>query len=672
MPATDDLTVDSILGDGGRVARRLEGFQAREPQLRMARRVAEALSKKRHLIAEAGTGTGKSFAYLTPAILHATDPANALPVDPEEPEGEKRSPRILISTHTITLQEQLIAKDIPLINAVTPREFSAVLVKGRGNYISIRRLNRARARATTLFEIDSAPDQLRSITRWAKDTTDGSRSTMPIRPSPAVWDEIRSDSGNCLYRKCPHHDACHYYAARRRAVNAQVLVANHALFFSDLALRREGVSLLPDYDAVILDECHTIESVAGDHLGVRITNTQVDFVLDRLYNAEKNKGVLVDEGLTSLQSLVNRARFANTDLFSELLDALERGPANGRVASPGVVENPLSKVLEELSRALNAQAEKTKAVEVRKDLSSASERTLLLAGSIRQWIGHEIPESVYWMERTGSRRGGLDRVSLIAAPIDVGAVLGPLLFQSKQIKSVIMTSATLADRDDDKFDFFKSRVGVKRPLTVRVGSPFDYSRQAELVVEPEMPDPSADRAAFEARVPDRIRHHTEATGGRTLALFTSYDLLRRTATALSPWASRNDMTVYAQDGSVDRGQLLEQFRADPRGVLLGTDSFWQGIDLPGDVLKTVIITKLPFSVPNHPLLEARLDAIRKSGGNPFNDYQLPEAVIKFRQGFGRLIRTSSDTGRVVVLDPRLRTKRYGKRFLDALPEMRGK
>ncbi|MDG2220777.1 MAG: helicase C-terminal domain-containing protein [Rubripirellula sp.] len=661
------LSVDSILGPEGRIARRLDNYEPRQQQLEMARGVDQALWDNQHLIAEAGTGTGKSFAYLVPAILYATaDQAPSKDSDSEKPE---RSRRIVISTHTISLQEQLISKDIPLLNSVIPLEFSAVLVKGRGNYLSLRRMNRAISKATTLMSTDEQLSQLRQIKNWSSDTADGSLSSLPMRPEATVWDEVVSDTGNCLRRSCKHHKDCFYFRARRRAMGAQILVVNHALFFTDLALRRQGVSLIPDYDAAILDECHTLESVAGDHLGIRLTNGQFDYLFNRLYNDRTQKGLLVDKQLRGLQQQVDQCRFAATNLFADLLDWMtDRGPRNGRVLESNVVANELSKPMEKLAMALKQQAAAQDTEADRLDFDSAHDRMLALAGGLRQWLTHDLDDAVYWLERSGSRRG-LDRIALAASPIDVGQTLRQELFQSKTIRSVVMTSATLATGTDDKFSFYRSRIGLSGGMSLRVGSPFDYQRQAKLVLETKLPDPSSQREAFEKALPDQIKKYVTESDGHAFVLFTSYDLLKRCAAALAPWLATQKMQLYSQAASQNRTQLLDAFRRDSRGVLFGTDSFWQGVDVPGKSLSNVIITKLPFSVPDHPQIEARLDAIKSMGGNPFADYQLPEAVLKFRQGFGRLIRTRRDTGMVVVLDPRIRTKAYGRLFLDSLPKM---
>ncbi len=485
-----------ILGPSGRIAARLPNYEHRDEQLAMADAVADAIQNRHHLVVEAGTGVGKSFAYLVPAILATAEKSP----DDDSPR------RVVISTHTISLQEQLLTKDIPLLRSVMPVEFTAVLVKGRHNYLSLRRMKNALSRAVGLFNEEEEYEQLREIDTWARDTRDGSLADLPYKPLPAVWEEVASDSSNCMGRKCPQNAACFYYMARRRMSHAQILVVNHALYFTDLALRMSGpASLLPRHDIVIFDEAHTLEAVAGDHLGLRLTSGQVEFTLRRLYNDRSNKGLLARAGFREAQEQVIDCHHRAHHFFEEVEQWLARQKGgNGRVREPHIVENALSEGLGKLGRLVRQQAKTIEKAEERQDFTAAAARLASLAEGLDQWNAQQIAEAVYWIEAVRTRRG--QRISLAATPVDIGPILREQLFG--KVPTVVMTSATLATAG--KFNFFQSRVGLTQSAALSLGSPFNYQQQAELVLLEGMPDPSSEAARYEPAAISMIQRYVGA------------------------------------------------------------------------------------------------------------------------------------------------------------------
>jgi ATP-dependent DNA helicase DinG len=624
-----------------------KNFEYRPEQQQMAVVVARTLSEQRHLVVEAGTGVGKSLAYLIPAVSYALD--------------ENR--KAIISTHTINLQEQLLQKDIPIVQKLLDRPFKAVLLKGRQNYLCPTRLARALQSPGELF---TSPEQaeLRRIKAWSERTTEGTLSDFDVEPDPAVWSQVCSEAHICMPKTCGAGSNCFYQNARKQLIGADVIVVNHTLFF--LALHNAGDTenrasgyLFPN-DFVIFDEAHTLEAVAARQIGLNVSHYGVRQALHRLYNPKTQKGLF---------SLLRQAEAVReTADACELLDRFFQSVEQAgdfrrgreyRVRRPELVPDSITTALARVQSAVVGVIKDTEDEKLKSELQDLGRRVRDARVGVAEFLGQTPENHVFWIERAGKAGQFL---SLNAAPVDIAATLGYLLFPEG--RTCIMTSATLSVGRED-LAYFRNRIGAVDIDPVQIGSPFDFEKQMRLYVAKKMPDPRD--SGYNDALEHWIRHFVKETSGRAFVLFTSYKSM--TAMAERFEAEFNDQyTFLVQGQSGSRTRVLDQFKKSGNGVLFGTDSFWTGVDVPGAALSNVIITRLPFAVPDHPLIEAKLEYIEAQGGDPFTEFSLPEAILKLRQGVGRLIRTRTDRGIVVILDNRILSRPYGRAFLLALPK----
>ena len=646
--------LNHIFGPEGFIAQGLGGYEFRPQQLEMANAVAEAFRADEHLIVEAGTGVGKTFAYLIPAINLALTT------------GET----VVISTNTISLQEQLIRKDLPFLQKVLPCSFSAVLAKGRSNYLSRRRLNSLLTYERGLFDTKEEVAQLSEIVEWVAVTDDGSRADLEKQPLPEVWDRVVSDRDNCLRSKCPTYSTCFYFKARRQMQEADLLVVNHHLLFSDLAVRQSAdlqSAVLPDYQYLILDEAHHLEATAGKHATVELTNYRVKRFLDSLDNPRARSGLSARYAASHLKEPVEEARNQANILFGAITDWLEThgnrkwgGSITQRIDGENFVENVLDAPLATLRTELNDLRVTAQTDDDEEEIASHMRRCNQLREDLDLMISHSDPDSVYWIESIS--RGRFPRMTLNATPVNVSEAVNEYLFGN--MNSVILTSATLATNRN--FDFFKKRLGLSECRELIAGSPFDYKNQVVIHIPSKMPDPRRSVEFTQSSI-TQIKRYLKMTHGKAFVLFTSYRMMDEVYDVVSDYLDELGIVSFKQGGELSRTQMLDAFKRDRDSVLFGTSSFWEGVDVQGESLSNVIITKLPFEVPTHPVMEAKIKQIKEQGGNSFMEFSLPEAILRLKQGFGRLIRTKTDKGMVVILDPRVTTKFYGKQFMNSLP-----
>jgi len=646
FPSEFERRVNLAFGPGGLLAKSRD-FEYRPQQQTMAVAVARACQDRSHLIVEAGTGVGKSLAYLVPAVFHAL--------------AENR--KALISTHTINLQEQLFYKDIPLVQKLLPEPFKAVLLKGRQNYLCPRRLERAMSHGGELFA-SHEQEEMKRIWEWSHRTHDGTLSDLDPAPDPQVWLQVCSEPHICTARTCGLGPECFYQRARREAESARVLVLNHSLFFNFLAgaeaaLEERGYLFHNDF--IIFDEAHTLEGVAARHLGLDLSHGSLRYLLHRLFHPRTQKGIVAALRSGEAMKLVLEAE-EEADLFFDRIErALDFKRAREiRLREPGIAENSLDLPLARLYRNLADAAREIEDEVFKAEVQEAARRVETMRAGIGEFIGQTRTDHVYWVERQEKRE---TRLTLTAAPIEVASQLRSLIFRPDN--TAIMTSATLAVGDGLRY--FVNRIGGDEATTLQVDSPFDYQRQMRVYIPKKMPEPTA-RDAYEKALEHWIRHFISMTQGKAFVLFTSYQTMQRLADTLASFFRSEKIACLVQGGAMPRHRLLQRFKEDRDSVLFGTDSFWQGVDVPGEALSNVILTRLPFAVPDHPLTQAKCERIIAQGGDAFREFSLPEALLKFRQGVGRLIRTQQDKGIVVILDNRILTKPYGKAFLAVLPK----
>jgi ATP-dependent DNA helicase DinG len=662
MPAAPGYLValvESIFNEGGHLQTVLE-LDHRPQQAAMAIATAQALASNQPLLFEAGTGVGKSLAYLIPGLIHA--------VDSERP--------LIVSSHTITLQEQIRSKDLKicrtLFNAVPELKryasFKTALMVGKGNYCCTTRLKNALKEAqsskqTEFLQSDAKAELLR-LSTWSASSKNGIVQELSPAPQPDVWDAVNADSSTCSKKNCDPA-VCFYQRARKQLLSSNCVIVNHSLLFAliNAGMPPKGDArgiLLPD-DFVVLDEAHRIPAIATDHFGVHVSSYAVDRALRRIYNPSKNRGILRKHGQKWDQDAVDNALAAAGEFFSYLGDTFLTKRSILRIHEADFCDNILSGPLKEVAERLGAIIQKSDDERVQEELKDHRRSILGYRDTINGFVTLAEDDHVHWLER-GGKKGQL--ITLRSAPLDVAPYLREALF-SRQT-AAILTSATLSD--GTSIDSFQHKVGGEIAETQVEDSPFDYEANCRVYIATDAPTPEPGQGRLDLDyLANMICWLSRNVQGGTLVLFTSHFDLRQVHQRAEGFFQKIKRPLFSQGHGTDRSELTRQFTKAGNGILFGTDSFWTGVDVPGAALSQVIIARLPFDNPSHPVSEARSEYIRAHGGNPFADMTVPEALVKFRQGIGRLIRRHADTGNIVILDSRILTKPYGQRFLDALP-----
>ena len=639
MPIMIKENVEKILGFNGTLSQKLDGFEYRPQQIEMAQAVKEAFNKAQHLIVEAGTGTGKSLAYLIPATLWAI--AN--------------NKKVVISTYTKTLQQQILKYDIPFLQEKLDIPFRYALCMGNENYLSLRRLKRSTQ--SGLFNKTEEEEQWDAIFNWARETKTGYRNDLHFEVMPQVWEEVGRQRDLCLGKNCETHSSCFYFKERKKWFGAHLLIVNHHLFFANVA---NSGAVLPQFDAVVFDEAQNLEEAATQFLGLEISNLKIFYFLDRLHNPRTKKGLLakLDHALIPhIRKLVMAVHQAVEAFFSNFAE--EYGKENNvfRFYKPPTLDNNIYMPLEALREGLNSLEAGLRSEEDRIDVSAAAAKCFEFNNTISAILNQNLGGYVYWIEIL--KRTRFLKIILRGVPIHVAEELHTQVFD--KLERIILTSATLTTHK--RFEFIKERLGYKPNSELLLDSPFDYTNQALLYIPTDLPEPGSETTNYIKELSNRCRELILASNGNTFILFTSYALLNKVFENLDDGGLPFPLI---RQGNLPTNLMIEKFKEKP-SVIFGTNSFWQGVDIPGEALQSVIITKLPFDVPKEPLTEARIEELKRKQIDPFSHYQIPRAIIQLKQGFGRLIRKKTDIGVVSILDSRISRRGYGKQFITSLP-----
>ncbi|MBS1551029.1 MAG: DEAD/DEAH box helicase [Bacteroidetes bacterium] len=660
MSETINITdeIKNFFSNDGILSRNFENYEFRKSQEEMSESILNSLESKSHIIIEAPTGIGKSFAYLVPSVYYA----------------KKNDRKVIISTYTINLQEQLINKDIPFLQKNLPIKFKAKLLKGRNNYLCPKRLARAMDSSNTLFETEEQLN-LEKIYNWSKRTADGTRSDINFAVNENVWDTVCSERGICTNKSCGGVDTkCFYQKAKRELADSDVIVVNHHLFFTlfdGVSDDREGFLYRNDF--VIFDEAHTVESVATDHIAPRVSREMLKYHLLKLYNQQKKKGFLLTLPSLHIQVIIENLLELNREFFYRLRNNLfpsgdaKPGSLTARVYEKEVEENILKPELDNLLKNLKALRFACKNEDQENELNEFITRFTEFNYVVDEFLHQKKNEKgnnfVYWAEIASKKPDS--NVSICSAPVDVSGFFRENIFRENN--SAVFTSASITINNE--FDYFKKRIGGEKADVLKLESPFDFHNQVKIYIPRNIPEPlKFNTEDYNEKIREWILYFIRITKGKALVLFTNSNLLKSIGNDLSEILSGENIKLYLQGSGSSRSTLLNKFKKEINSVLFGLDSFWMGVDVPGESLSNLIITRLPFQVPSHPVVQAKMEFIEKNGGNSFLDYSLPEAILKFRQGIGRLIRHRSDKGIIAILDSRIITKPYGKYFFGSIEE----